>query len=377
MSRTLCVYFAGFLFLLAVNGHFEDSLSWHLEPHGELLPTERGGARLVNTGATLFYWGGFFECFTDDGSCDHIWRDDLYEYDLYEGKWRNVTSIATSSTGVFPTARAFFGANLWDAEDVVVIFGGIKYNVTLTFFQPFGDVWFYQPYNHRWTPITTTGGPGIRIAPNVAIYRDDMYTFGGLLPTFQIANDLWKLDLRTSVWTQLIGNAVAGSPGPRYLSSFRLDYQLRKIILMGGNIPIAASGNQDNQTWSYSIDHNTWFRDSDIPVGRIHNGAEVYNNHFYTAFGDAEHEGSDTGCRTPEASAGQSPVNEVWRFDQVHNYWEQLFPTGGPGPLKRVCSTRVADRMYVIGGYNYVCPGGPETLGTAEWNPNMYSLQMS
>jgi len=56
-------------------------------------------------------------------------------------------------------------------------------------------------------------GPGIRIAPNVAINGDDMYTFGGLLPTFSIANDMWKFNLRTKVWTQLIGDSVAGSHG--------------------------------------------------------------------------------------------------------------------------------------------------------------------
>jgi len=372
MNKSL---FVALLFLAGVVTANLFDFAWREEAHGTLLPTERGGARLVDTGENLVYWGGFFECFTSDGSCDHIWRNDLYHYNLFDRRWYNIT--ASSSTGVLPTARAFFGANFWDAEGVVVVFGGIKYNVTLTFFEPFGDVWFYNPWFTEWTQISFTGGPGIRIAPNVAINGDDMYTFGGLLPTFSIANDMWKFDLRTKVWTQLIADSVAGSPGPRYLASFRTDFSFRTIVLMGGNIPIAASGAQDNQTWTYHIDSNAWVRDSDIPRGRIHNGAELFNHHFYSALGDAEHEGNDTGCRTPEASAGQSPVNEVWKFDEITDSWAQLFPTGGPGALKRVCSTRVGSRMYVIGGYNYVCPGGPETLGTPEWNPQMYSLQMT
>jgi len=43
---------------------------------------------------------------------------------------------------------------IWDAEGVAVVFGGIKYNVTLTFFEPFGDVWFYNPWFTEWSPIS-------------------------------------------------------------------------------------------------------------------------------------------------------------------------------------------------------------------------------
>jgi N-acetylneuraminic acid mutarotase len=350
-------------------------LAWRTEAHHHLLPTERGGARLVHADGLLVYWGGFFECFTDDGSCDHIWRNDLYHYDLIEGAWENIT--ATSTSGQLPMSRAFFGANFWEPEEVMVIFGGIHYNVSLTEFIPFGDIWFYSPRLRQWSPITPVNdGPGIRIAPNVAIFEDDMYTFGGLMADFQVANDMWKFNLRTKRWTQLIPNGAAGSPGPRYLASFRLDEVNRELIVMGGNIPIAASGAQDNQTWAYTIDRNSWRRLADIPVGRIHNAAEIWNNKFYTAFGDLEHEGADTGCRTPEASSGQSPTDQVYQLDVARNVWTQLFPLGGPGPLKRVCSTRVLNRMYVIGGYNYVCPNGPTTPGEAIWNPLMYSLRL-
>jgi hypothetical protein len=281
-------------------------------------------------------------------------------------------------------SRAFFGANAWNDKDhdreVVVIFGGIHYNVTLSYFVPFGDIWTYSPSQKRWslvTPDANSTTPGLRIAPNVAIYKNDMFVFGGLLPTFQIANDMWKFNLKTKIWTQLIADGAAGSPGPRYLSSFRLDKEEKNIILMGGNIPIAASGAQDGQTWSYSIQSNSWTRLADMNRGRIHNAAEVFDGKFFTAFGDAEHQGTDTGCRTPEASAGQSPIKEVQALDLNTNIWTVLNVTGGPGPLKRVMSTRVGGRMYVTGGYDYVCPGGPETIGTAVWNTNLYSLKLT
>jgi N-acetylneuraminic acid mutarotase len=327
----------------------------------------------------LVYWGGFYECF-DASTCDHVWRDDLYHYDLDADKWKSIS--ATSTTGTFPRSRAFFAANAWTDKDndkeYAVIFGGIHYNVTLSEFAPFGDIWLYSAGKKQWTLVTpvSTVTPGLRIAPNVAIYKNDMYVFGGLLATFQIANDLWKFNLETKVWTQLIADGVAGSPGPRYLSSFRLDKEEKNIILMGGNIPVAASGAQDGQTWSYSIQTGNWTRLADMNRGRIHNAAEVIDGKFITAFGDAEHQGNDTGCRTPEASAGQSPINEVQSLNLNTNVWSVLNVTGGPGPLKRVMSARVGNRMYVTGGYNYVCPGGPETVGNAVWNTGLYSVKL-
>jgi len=369
------VFFVLGLLILAVSA---DTLSWRVESHDAVLPTVRGGARLVNAGGLLWYWGGFLECFTADGSCDHVWREDMYHYDLDEGVWRVINP--SSSSGTFPMSRGFFGANFWDDEEAIVVFGGVHYNVTLALLIPFGDIWFYYPRTQTWTPITPVNdGPGLRMAPNVAIYHNEMYVFGGLRATFTVANDMWKFNLITKTWTELIPNGAEGSPGPVYLGSFRLEQTRKQILLEGGNIPPPASGEQTNQTWSYSIDDNEWTRLADMSRGRIHNAAEVFNKKFFVAFGDLEHVGADTGCRTPEASAGQAPTDQVMVLDvrSVNNQWQQVPVTGGPGPLKRVSSTRVGNRMYVIGGYNYVCPNGPTTPGFATWNEQMYSLRLS
>jgi hypothetical protein len=365
------------LFLMAVSP--SQQLSWRKESHDHVRPSKRGGARLVNVDdGLLWYWGGFFECFTSDGSCDHIWREDLFHYDLDEGVWESITP--TSSSGTFPMSRAFFGANFWDNEDAVVVYGGVHYNVTLSNLIPFGDIWFYYPQHRRWTPVTpVNAGPGLRIAPNVAIYHNKMFVFGGLRADFQVANDMWKFNLETKQWTELIPNGAAGSPGPAYLSTFRLEPTRKQIVLEGGNIPPAASGAQTNQTWSYSIEDNSWTRLADMSRGRIHNAGEVFDKRFVLAFGDLEHMANDTGCRTPEASAGQAPTAQVMALDlrNVNNQWQELTVTGGPGPLKRVASTRVGNRMYVVGGYNYDCPAGPDTLGFATWNKEMYSLKLN
>jgi len=373
MSRTQIAFF---LFGTVLATVFADSLNWKLEPAGNVVPPPRGGARLVNVeDCTLFYWGGFFECFDVNAGCDHSFYDDLHHYDIEKNKWFRIN--ATSANGQFPERRAFFGANYWEAGQVVVIFGGIRYNVDLSVFVPFGDIWFYSADDQEWAPVQPLNqGPGLRIAPNVAIDGNNMYVFGGLEATFNVANDVWKFNLVTRKWTQLIPNGAPGSPGPAYLASFRLDSATDNIILHGGNIPPAATGAQTNTTWSYSIEHNRWTQLASLARGRIHNGAEVIDRKFVTAFGDLQNIPGENGCRTPEASAGQAPTDEVRSLNLRTNKWSLLNVRGGPGPLKRVTSTKVGDRMFVTGGYNYECPNGPTTPGFATWNTNLYSLNL-
>jgi hypothetical protein len=349
--------------------------SWRLEPSGSVVPASRGGARLVNADGTLFYWGGFYECFDVNAGCDHFFYNDLFHYDTAENTWEAIN--ATSANGQFPERRAFFGANYWEGGEVVVIFGGVRYNVDLSFLLPFGDIWFYSVENREWSAVQPiNAGPGFRLAPNVAIYQNDMYVFGGLLATFQVANDMWKFNLVTRKWTELIPLNAAGSPGPAYLASFRVDESQKQIILHGGNIPIAASGAQTNTTWSYSIRDNAWTQLASLERGRIHNAAEVFANRFVTAFGDLQNIPGENGCRTPEASAGQAPTDEVRSLKINTNTWSTINTSGGPGPLKRVMSTKVGNRMYVIGGYDYKCPDGPTSPGFPIWNTNMYSLKL-
>jgi hypothetical protein len=371
MSKSLLL--AVFLFGAA----FATQLSWKLEPAtGPVVPAPRGGARLVNVDdCTLFYWGGFFECFDQNSGCDHYFYDDLYHYDIDRNKWILVN--ATSANGQFPEKRAFFGANYWEAGEVVVIFGGIRYNVDLSSFNPYGDIWFYSVEDKEWTIVQpVNAGPGIRVAPNVAIDGNNMYLFGGLLANFTVVNDVWRFNLVTRKWTQLIGDRVPGSPQPTYLASFRLDPSRDNIILHGGNIPPAASGAQSNTTWSYSIRDNKWTQLASLARGRIHNAAEVYDGKFFTAFGDLQNIAGENGCRTPEASAGQAPTDEVRSLNLRTNRWSLLNVNGGPGPLKRVTSTLVNDRMFVTGGYNYECPNGPTTPGFATWNTKLWSLRL-
>lgn len=372
MSRTVLSLFLFGTLVLSVLA----TDSWRLEPTGSVVPPPRGGARLVNADdCSLFYWGGFYECFDVNAGCDHFYYDDLYHYDLEGNKW--ILINATSVNGQFPEKRAFFGANHWEAGQVVVIFGGIRYNVDLSSFVPFGDIWFYSVEDKEWAAVQPLNqGPGIRIAPNVAIEGNNMYVFGGLNAGFTVLNDVWRFNLVTRKWTELIPNGAAGSPGPAYLASFRLNPETRSIILMGGNIPVAASGAQTNETWSYSIRQNKWTQLASLARGRIHNAAEVYNGKFVTAFGDLQNIPGENGCRTPEASAGQAPTDEVRSLNLNNNKWSLVNVRGGPGPLKRVMSTRVGNRMYVTGGYNYQCPDGPTNPGFPTWNNNLYSRKI-
>jgi len=345
---------------------------WELAPREEVVPSPRGGAKLVATGLNLVYWGGFYECFNANGTCDHDWKTDLYHYSPFTGKWKLINP--TSSTGSLPGPRAFFGARYYAGRAAVVVFGGVQYNVTLSYFHPYDEIWFYYPLTHHWELIQpNNAGPLGYIASNVEIIGHEMYVFGGLRPDFVISNELWKFNLITKMWTMLL-DGTTNSPSPRYLATFEYNRRFRSILLEGGNIFPAASGAQTNTTWRYDVQQNEWTQEESMQLGRIHNAAGSYGRKVYLAFGDLENVGSSRGCRTPEASAGQKPTDEVWYYDMADDHWTQIYPTDGPGPLKRVASTVYANKLYVVGGYDYVCPN--EELGYPIWNEEMWTMKL-
>src|SRR5690625_215738 len=126
----------------------DETTKWVQEPRLSALPPPRSSGQLVNANGLLFYWGGFYECFSENEGCDNIWYDDLYNYDLNKSIWKIIKP--TSTTGKLPGARTYFGANYWKSGNVVVIFGGVKYDISLTDVTVYDDIWFYSMEKKLW-----------------------------------------------------------------------------------------------------------------------------------------------------------------------------------------------------------------------------------
>jgi N-acetylneuraminic acid mutarotase len=264
----------------------------------------------------------------------------------------------------------------WEDDGSVVIFGGIRYNAAVTVRTFFSDIWSYDPSVNTWTLIPqNNAGPGPRMGAGIAIDGDTMYMFGGIDPTFQSHNDLWKFDLMTGLWTLITpDNTNPALPDDRYIFTFEINRpRADSIYLHGGNFSPAGSGEQRQDSWEYNIQTNTWTDiTGDFPA-RIHNAAGARNKEFYLAFGDVNDDTQE--CRTNQASGGQNPVNEVWRYTANKDTWEQLTVLGGPGELKRVASTVVGNTLYVWGGYDFVC-GEDHLGGFAVYQRDLYSLKL-
>jgi len=330
----------------------------------------------------LILFGGFDECFDIASGCNHTFYNEVWQYQTDFNTWFKANP--TSSTGSQPDPRAFIAADHYVLTDSVIYFGGGRYNVDVSFFQFYNDVWQYFPATDTFVKrIPTNVGPSTRLGPEMVILEHNAYVFAGIDSTFTYKNDLWKYNLLTNTWTLLTPNGASGSPGPRYSPQMQLRVtpSVKHIIVYGGNAPPTGSGNQNNDTWIYHINTNTWENTTAVPgnnVGRTHGASAFYNDKFIIALGDKK---NDTiACRTNEASGGQLPTSTTWylnfrdRNDPNFDY-EQASTQRAPR-LKRIAYCQFQKKLWIWGGFDFVCPCGINN-GTAQWNTDMFTLDLA
>ncbi len=354
----------------------EQPVSWISAGKAGEVPSQRGAARMTHVGGELVLFGGFDECFDVATGCEHVFPGDVHHFDLASEQWRRV--VPTAVGGVLPAPRAFHSQAAYFLGESVIVYGGVFYTASFSEFVVFDDLWEYLPLREEWRRRSpANAGPGTRVGAGLQIDGDQIYLFGGLSQERVGHNDLWRYDLRTDRWTQLLPDGAAGSPPVRYLGQFELDDRGNRFLLFGGNVtdPLG-EGLQFDDTWAYDIAENRWTQIPTPMPGRVHSAATVYEHHFVVVLGDINDDASE--CVTNEVSTGQKPTNEVWALDlrPTGDGWDQIPAGDSPPPLKRVAFARVNDRLYVWGGFNYLCPEQQQT-GRAEWNTEMWILPLA
>jgi len=358
---------------LLVSVAFASQANWDRETDaGDVRPVGRSSAVMGAVDRDLVLFGGFQECFDVSlPNCDNVFFGDTWEYDISGGWTQIVTAVA-------PESRAFHGGDTYEAEDLYIMYGGLKYNKFLTSFTFFSDLWSYNPSTNTWALIPqTNAGPGVRIGMGIAIDGHTLYFFGGLDGFFQSHNDMWTFNLQTHVWTLIAAETTnPGVPNDRYIFQFEMNRPHGdKIFVHGGNFSPAGSGEQRHDSWIYTIGSGTWTNITGNFPGRIHGAGGARNNDFILAFGDVND--NEVECITNELSGGQNPVDEVFRYKTGGNAgWTQLFPGGSPGPLKRVASAVAGNTLYVWGGYNFIC-NADRHGGFPVYNQDVYSMKMN
>jgi len=343
-------------------------------------PSKRGAATMDAVNGRLVLFGGFDECFDVSLGCDHVFFNDVWQYQVDFNTWFQGNPNAPK-----PDPRAFIASHHYVLTDSIIYFGGGRYNVTVSFFQFYNDIWQYFPSLDQWVKRTpVNAGPSPRLGPELVILEHVFYVFGGVDNTFVTRNDLWKYNLLTNTWTLLKADGAPGSPGARHSAKMelRVTPSVQQIVMFGGNAPPTGSGNQDSDTWIYNIQANSWQVTPAVPddtIGRTYGASALYNDKFIVALGDIK---NDTiACRTNEASGGQLPtsgtayLNFRDRRALGPNWDYEKAMTERAPRLKRIAYAQFQKKLWVWGGFNFVCPCNIFN-GTVEWNTRLFSLEI-
>ena len=103
--------------------------------------------------------------------------------------------------------------------------------------------------------IPETNNPPIRRRFASAAYQEttnSLYIYGGISDSTQIYDDLWRFDLSSNTWHEVISPSIT-TPGSRYLATISLLPNSNKLILYGGT----SSKGPTADLWELDLDKNT------------------------------------------------------------------------------------------------------------------------
>lgn len=112
-----------------------------------------------------------------------------------------------------PSPRSNFSLTLLPSGELL-LFGGEFCDGQGT--EIYNDVFRWNPEKNEWKHIESLNTPPPRCSHQAVCYKDKLYIFGGeyaTLDQFHHYRDLWELDLKTNVWTEI--KAAGDSPSAR------------------------------------------------------------------------------------------------------------------------------------------------------------------
>jgi hypothetical protein len=133
---------------------------------------------------------------------------------LAEFNAREATRTAVTITiSPQPSPRSNFSLTLLPSGELLM-FGGEFCDGQQT--EIFNEVYRWNPEKNEWKNIESLNTPPPRCSHQAVCYKDKLYIFGGeyaTLDQFHHYRDLWELDLKTNVWTEI--KAVGDVPSAR------------------------------------------------------------------------------------------------------------------------------------------------------------------
>jgi len=343
-------------------------LSWEQLPNLGAIPPGTAGATMVYLDHKLIVFGGVNECVNLTAGpgnttvcAGNVFFNDIWIYDLQANTWSQPTI-----TGTKPVARSFHRSVADPTSNAMYTYGGVIYSsIDGTAFVPLGDFWKFSLDTLTWTQITNTVNPGIRVDPGFTIKDNDIYLGFGLFtivfpthPEQVCKNDLWKYNIPSNTWTQLIANDINNPalPPVRYQCRFDYNKDHNKIILYGGDV-LPDNTEPRYDTWSYDVDLNTWTLLDNNSMIPLFTGASATNGDVFLLSTGEIRFGTQVECTDPITGKKNNPVNDhyILQFTTAGSTYHQIYPTNNIPPAMQSAYTTNKKNFYLWGGFNFFC----------------------
>jgi len=195
-------------------------------------------------------------------------HQDTFRFDAVHG-WRQISQNAAEIRRANRSTEAVAVREKPNHKTVAYAFSGSSSTLPAFINRPDGLQHDLVRYKNGWKQVST-GSPVPRArAHHPLVYSEGfnaLFVYGGYTNdavngtgTFTPENylgDLWKLDLRTESWDQLVFDE-AGGPGHRDNAKLVVDDQNGRIWLFGGS---KYDGTTLSDLWSFDLHTRTWTR---------------------------------------------------------------------------------------------------------------------
>jgi N-acetylneuraminic acid mutarotase len=158
-----------------------------------------------------------------------------------------------------PSARVYASVvPLNDKE--IIMFGGEWLDPVEDTMHVYADLYTFNTQTLKWKHIISPRGPLPRTSHQAVVTKSYMYVFGGEFTSrnhdkFRHYNDLWRIDLSTYVWEQVLSTKGV-SPSPR--SGHRMVTYKNVIVMFGGFYDSGKTTRYYNDVWVFNLDALTW-----------------------------------------------------------------------------------------------------------------------
>jgi hypothetical protein len=309
----------------------------------------------------------------------NTFRDDLFRLDPRPGD-RGTFDRLSEQGAAIPGPMAY-PCMVGDDEGsgTLLLFGGAHYVFELdpnfvSSFEPFDTLWQYRPSGGRWTALAPQGPrPGARNGCNAEFFGHAMYVFGGLGPSLQTNNELWRYDTRAETWTLL--PAPGPVPPPRFIGASTLDREEGKIYVYNGLHATAEGFSPIGDFWVYEIATNAWRQLANTPTPPRAKGAlSVLRGPCGKKYLVYTGGNIDTTVRCAGFDEDTTATNEIWAFDTEAETWQKLDTVGSAPRLEFVQGVTVRDRQILVGGWFDV--PDPAKICRQVWNESVYQVTL-